>query len=49
MMVLMILTFAICFILLAGSVWVLVTGKEEARARERRRARDLDLKKDRSE
>jgi cbb3-type cytochrome oxidase subunit 3 len=44
----MILTSVICLILLAGLAWALVSGKEEARQRERRRARDLDLKKDRS-
>jgi uncharacterized BrkB/YihY/UPF0761 family membrane protein len=49
MMVLMILTFVICLILLAGMVWAVVTGKEEAQQRERRRARDLDMRKDRSE
>jgi hypothetical protein len=44
-MVLMILTLAICLVLLAAPLWALLTSKEEARQRERRRERDLDMKR----
>jgi hypothetical protein len=41
----MIMTLAICLVLLACPLLALLTGKEEARQRERRRERDLDMKR----